>query len=167
MKKLISLTLCALTIFALVISLSSCTDWEPEVVSYLQYGKKYTYVYDEEDEDNEYHYRDTFVFNEDKTGEFTVYRIRDDLKNLGKYSWVQSYTVKFKWRWIDREETGFYIFETEHIFHDDHDDDEKASISNLPFIIGEDFVSVSGGNIYILEDSDIFGVENELHNKKK
>ena len=166
MKKLISIIICALTMVTLVVSLSACTDWEPEKVSYLQYGKKYTYVYDYEDADDEYHYRDTFVFNENKTGEFTLYRTRDDFKNDGKYSYVKSYTIKFKWKWIDREQTGFYIFETEHIFHDDHDGDENVAISNLPFIIGEDFVSVSGGNIYILEGSDVFGVENELHNKK-
>ena len=159
MKKLISIALCTLTALVLCLSLVGCTGDSYE--TYLQYGKKYTYVYDEEDEGDEYHYRDTFVFNKDQTGTLTVHRTRDDF-----YSYVQSYTVKFKWKWIDREQTGFYIFETEHIFHEDHDDDKKASISNLPFIIGEDFVSVSGGHIYILEDSDVFGVENELHNKK-
>ena len=164
MKKLISIALCTLTALVLCLSLVGCTGDSYE--TYLQYGKKYTYVYDEEDEGDEYHYRDTFVFNEDQTGTLTVHRTRDDFANAGKYSWVQSYTVKFKWKWIDREQTGFYIFETEHIFHEDHDDDKKASISDLPFIIGEDFVSVSAGKIYILEDSDVFGVENELHNKK-
>ena len=166
MKKILSLTLCALTVIVLALSLAGCTDASFGAETYLQYGKKYTYVYDEEDADDEYHYRDTYVFNKDQTGTLTVHRTRDDFANAGKFSWVQSYTVKFKWKWIDREQTGFYIFETEHIFHADHDDDKKASISNLPFIIGEDFVSVSGGNIYILEDSDVFGVENELHNKK-
>ena len=164
MKKILSITLCAITFVVLAWSLMGCTEASSE--TYLQYDKKYTYVYDYEDEDDEYHYRDTFVFNEDQTGTFTVYSTRDDIAHAGKYSYVQSYTVKFKWKWIDREQTGFYIFETEHIFHDDHDDDRKVSISNLPFIIGEDFVSVSGGHIYILEDSDVFGVENELHNKK-
>ncbi|MBE6674838.1 MAG: hypothetical protein E7596_06995 [Ruminococcaceae bacterium] len=163
MKKLISLILCVLTVFMLV----GCGNEEPQQETYLKFGKKYIYEYEENDEHDEYYEKNTLIFNQDKTGKLDGYEKREDLEYDGRYSYVKSYTIEFKWRWADTDKSAVYIFETERIYHDDDTEGKHASISNLPFIIGEDLVSLTGGHTYILEGSDIFGVENELNQREK
>ena len=160
MKRIVALILCVATLFAFSVMFTGCGQ---EQETYLQYGKKYTYRYDEKTEAKEIHYRDTFVFNEDKTGQYDEYEKKEDFEYDGKYSYVRSFTIKFKWRWADMEKSAIYIFETERIYNDEHDDYKDASISNLPFIIGEEFVAISGGARFVLEDSDVFNAENALN----
>ena len=59
MKKLISLILCVLTVFMLV----GCGNEEPQQETYLKFGKKYIYEYEENDEHDEYYEKNTLIFS--------------------------------------------------------------------------------------------------------
>ena len=168
MKKIICSVLIFAMLLSLVIVLAGCED-----DSMLRYGKRYTF-----ESNNQHlstypvevmektHIKNTFVFNSDKTGELTFYECitKESTSSHSTFEEVQEGTIKFKCRWCDKEKSAIYIFETERIAGDI--EPESFSISNYPFIVGEDFIAPTQGSPYILEDSDIYGVENEIKKKE-
>ena len=160
MKKILSLILVLALCLSLTVIFTGCDDR----ADYLRYGKKYTYISDSEDEDSKFNYRITFVFNKDQTGSYDYYYSVEDYKYAGEHSKKSSCVIDFEWRWADEERTAICVFETSRTYRDEHTNKNTTiSITDYPFTIGEEFIfDVVGKRRYVLEDSDVFSVENDL-----
>lgn len=138
MKKILTIILCAVLLFAMCASLSSCkpTDTDPtdsNATNPIDFGKKYIL-----DEDNyEYNY---YVFYSDYTG---VYECKYVYKS--EYDTIQDHTLsgKVEFVWREASDGAVYLFKVETHYNEDHTEGETIGVLGHPIYFSDDFFTYS------------------------
>lgn len=167
MRKILSLILTLLVLFALCASFVSCgADTEVKDASeYMDFGAKYTYEHEYDAiaqgdlYGGQYKTKQTFIFYSNGTGEYRYYyKSRyvdyDDDMDSEAFS-IESYTTEFEWRVASNG--AVYIFEKETTYNDD---DTRTNPSNdfptKPIYFSDEFMVYqlgdSGGSRYLIKE---------------
>ncbi len=130
MKKILALTLCAVMLLTLCISLGSCAS----VKNPIDYGKKYMV------NDNTF-----YVFYANHTGYYQqkyAYKGSSD----PQYNYTLSGQVEFVWE--EATDGAVYLFATDVHYDDDHTESKSIGLTSMPIYFSEDFLTFTTHSQY-------------------
>ena len=139
MKKIIAITLCAVLLFVMCASLSSCAS---KTTNPIDFGKKYIH----EDEDGYY-----YIFNSDGTGIYEVKYVHESTVDP-KYNFTVSARVEFVWR--EASDGAVYLFTVETHYNEDHTGERNLGVTGAAIYFSDDFLVISEAR-YIKEGSEL------------
>ena len=139
MKKLFSLMVSFMLIFATCAGLTSCFGSKTE--NSIEFGVKYKYEKFYGSSNSQY-----YVFNSDNTGYMEIYEFGNGVVETEGVTPVKSGRVDFVWR--EASDGAVYLFETQTRHNEDHTNMGSISIISLPIYFSEDFFVYEYSNQY-------------------